>query len=218
MSPADPRRIRCVGGIVHDDAGRLLLVRRGTPPSRGSWSVPGGRVETGESDPEATAREVLEETGLRVVVGRLAGTVELDAPDGGVYEVHDYLCAPVAGADVAAVRGGDDADEARWFAAEDVRGLVTSPGLVATLEGWACSSPDLAPPGSGRTALTGWGARAKAGREVSNMTVALTTVALQTGHYLSMGVLSISLANALVIGAMLLIFALAVLVPFGRRR
>src|SRR6187200_2672799 len=58
-------RIRCVGGIVRYD-GRLLLVRRGREPARGTWSVPGGHVEPGESDLEATAREVLEETGLVV--------------------------------------------------------------------------------------------------------------------------------------------------------
>ena len=74
-------RIRCVGGIVRYADG-LLLVRRGQEPARGTWSVPGGRVEAGESDPAATAREMLEETGLVVEVGRLAGTVERDGPDG----------------------------------------------------------------------------------------------------------------------------------------
>ena len=77
-------RIPCVGGIVRH-GGRLLLVKRGREPARGTWSVPGGRVEAGETDEQATAREVLEETGLRVVVGELVGTVERDAPAGGVY-------------------------------------------------------------------------------------------------------------------------------------
>jgi ADP-ribose pyrophosphatase YjhB (NUDIX family) len=65
-------RVDCVGGIVVDERGRLLLVRRGTEPGRGLWSVPGGRVEPGESDAEATAREVLEETGLRRYLHREA--------------------------------------------------------------------------------------------------------------------------------------------------
>lgn len=136
MTSPGPSRIPCVGGIVHDDAGRLLLVRRGTEPARGTWSVPGGRVEAGESDPEATAREVLEETGLPVVVGRLVGTVEREAPSGGVYVINDYLCTAAPGADVSAVRGGDDAADARWFSPEDVAALHTAPGLVAALVEW----------------------------------------------------------------------------------
>ena len=78
----DGPRVDCVGGIVvHDGPGgrRLLLVLRGREPSRGNWSVPGGRVEPGESDEAATAREVLEETGLHVNVGPLVGSVERDA-------------------------------------------------------------------------------------------------------------------------------------------
>ena len=90
----DPR-IPCVGGIIRH-GGRLLLVKRGQEPARGTWSVPGGRVEAGESDEQATAREVLEETGLRVVVDGLVGTVERDAPSGGVYVINDYACHPAA--------------------------------------------------------------------------------------------------------------------------
>lgn len=130
------RRIECVGGIVVADDARLLLVRRGQEPAVGTWSVPGGRVEAGESDSVATAREVLEETGLRVEVGRLVGTVERDAPGGGVYVIRDYLCHPEDDADPALVRGGDDATDAAWFTPAEVADLDTAPGLVDALTEW----------------------------------------------------------------------------------
>ena len=128
-----------MGGIVvhaSPDGPRLLLVRRGQEPARGTWSVPGGRVEAGESDEAATAREVLEETSLRVDVGALVGSVERDAPGGGVYAIRDFACSPAADADVAAVRPGDDADEVGWFTPEEVRRLDCSPGLVEALTDW----------------------------------------------------------------------------------
>ena len=130
------RRIDCVGGIVVRDDGRLLLVLRGQEPAKGTWSVPGGRVEPGESDPTATAREVLEETGLRVEVGRLVGTVERAAPAGGVYVIRDYLCRPEPGTDPDTVSAGDDATNARWFTRDEVAALPTAPGLVDALTGW----------------------------------------------------------------------------------
>jgi 8-oxo-dGTP diphosphatase len=130
-----PRRVPCVGAVVHDDAGRLLLVRRGTEPGRGLWSVPGGRVEPGELPAEAAAREVEEETGLHVVVGRLVGTVERDGPGGVVYVIDDFEAVLAPEAD-AVPRAGDDADEARWCTVEEVLGLPCVEGLVETLRGW----------------------------------------------------------------------------------
>jgi ADP-ribose pyrophosphatase YjhB (NUDIX family) len=129
-------RIDCVGGIVRSEDGRLLLVLRGQEPAKGTWSVPGGRVDPGESDAAATAREVLEETAVAVQVGRLVGTVERDAPGGGVYVIRDYLCRPVPDAGSAVVRAGDDAADAGWFSVDELRELTTAPGLVAALDEW----------------------------------------------------------------------------------
>ncbi|WP_433467526.1 NUDIX hydrolase [Spirillospora sp. CA-128828] len=125
-------RVRCVGGIVRDGDGRLLLVRRGRPPGEGLWSIPGGRVEPGEDDPAAVARELREETGLDVLVGPLAGTVERPGPGGVTYEIHDYT-ATVAG---GTLRAGDDASDVRWASPDDLRDLPVTPGLLDALALW----------------------------------------------------------------------------------
>ncbi|KWX05133.1 NUDIX hydrolase [Carbonactinospora thermoautotrophica] len=126
------RRVPCVGALVYDAAGRLLLVRRTRPPAAGSWSLPGGRVEPGETDARAVAREVQEETGLDITVGALVGVVEQDGPDGAVYEIRDYACEVRGGT----LRPGGDAGDARWVSREELTTLPTSPGLVETLAGW----------------------------------------------------------------------------------
>ena len=135
------RLVPCVGAVVVDDAGRYLLVLRGREPARGSWSVPGGRVEPGETDAEAIAREVREETGLDVEVLELVGYVERPGPDGSTYAIHDYRCRLTAGSDPEAARAGDDADDVGWFDEQELRGLTTSPGLVETLHDWGVLGP-----------------------------------------------------------------------------
>lgn len=102
--------IRCVGAVVHSEHGLLLLVRRANEPGRGRWSLPGGRVEPGETDAEAVVREVYEETRLSVAVGPLLGTVHRPAPN-GVFEINDYACQVVGGEP----RAGDDASAVQWF-------------------------------------------------------------------------------------------------------
>ncbi|WP_026401310.1 NUDIX hydrolase [Actinomadura rifamycini] len=125
-------RERCVGAIVRDREGRLLLVLRGRPPGAGRWSVPGGRVEPGEDDAAAVARELLEETGLRVRAGALVGTVERDGPGGVVYEIHDYAATVLGGTP----RAGDDAADVRWAAPAELRDLPLVPGLLDALTEW----------------------------------------------------------------------------------
>jgi ADP-ribose pyrophosphatase YjhB (NUDIX family) len=133
-----------VGAIISDDSRRLLLVRRGRPPGEGLWSVPGGRVEPGESDAEAVVREVAEETGLVVAVGPPAGTVERPGPGGVVYEIRDYLAEVVGGVLVP----GDDAADARWFDPGELPRLPLTPGLLDALTGWGIIGP---PSGSSAT-------------------------------------------------------------------
>jgi ADP-ribose pyrophosphatase YjhB (NUDIX family) len=126
------RRVACVGAIVVDDDGRLLLIQRAHEPGAGMWSVPGGRVEAGEDDATAVVREVREETGLEVAVGRHVGTVERAGPDGVVFVINDYLCSPTGGS----LEAGDDAADALWATTETVQSLPTVPLLLETLQAW----------------------------------------------------------------------------------
>jgi 8-oxo-dGTP diphosphatase len=122
----------CAGGIVLDDAGRLLLIRRGRPPSQGLWTIPGGRCEPGETAPEACVREVAEETGLIVDVLRFAGHVERDGPDGSAYGIDDFVCTVTGGS----LRAGDDADDARWVRRHELAALELVAGLLDALTEW----------------------------------------------------------------------------------
>jgi ADP-ribose pyrophosphatase YjhB (NUDIX family) len=132
----DTPEIPCVGGIVHDERGRLLLVLRGREPGAGRWSVPGGRVEPGESLEAAVLREVAEETGLATVVVRALGCVLRPAPGGGTFVIHDYLLRPAA-APAGVPVAGDDAADARWVALAALPGLPLVEGLPEALAGWS---------------------------------------------------------------------------------
>jgi 8-oxo-dGTP diphosphatase len=132
IAPENVDRVPCVGAVITDEAGRLLLVQRARPPAAGTWSLPGGRVERGENDAAAIVREVIEETGLKVAVDQRVGTVERDAGAGVVYVINDFACTVVGGQ----LRAGDDASDVRWCTPEEIRTLPTSPLLVETLESW----------------------------------------------------------------------------------
>ena len=125
-------RIPCVGAVVRDGAGRLLLIKRGHDPEAGKWSLPGGRIEPGETDAQALVREMREETGLTVLPGPLLGAVERPGPGGRIIDIRDYA-ATVTGGTLAA---GDDAADARWVAAADVPRLPLTSGLADALASW----------------------------------------------------------------------------------
>jgi ADP-ribose pyrophosphatase YjhB (NUDIX family) len=128
----DATRIPCVGAIVRDDAGRLLLIQRGHDPDAGLWSLPGGRIEPGETDEQALVREMREETGLTVRPGPLVGAVSRPGPGGSVIDIRDYRATVTAGT----LTAGDDAADARWVAPADLPGLPLTEGLAAILASW----------------------------------------------------------------------------------
>jgi len=125
--------IPCVGAVVFDGTGRLLLVKRANPPAQGLWSLPGGRLEAGESAREGVVREVHEETALGVRVLREVGSIAREAPTGDTYVIDDFLCELV---NDSPPRAGDDAADARFFEVSELSTLPTSEGLLEALTDW----------------------------------------------------------------------------------
>jgi len=118
-----------VGGVIIEN-GRTLLIRRGSEPLLGEWSIPGGMLELGETLEEGVARELLEETGLvvrvielievfdRIYLESTAGAQEQKRPRFH-YVIVDYLCErlagePAAGSDVTDVAFASEEDLARY--------------------------------------------------------------------------------------------------------
>ncbi|MCX7620408.1 MAG: NUDIX domain-containing protein [Acidimicrobiales bacterium] len=118
----------CVGAVAIYD-GNLLLVRRGHGPASGQWSIPGGRVESGETLAEAVVRELLEETGLEGVCGELVGWVER------VGENYHFVILDfeVTVLDPRTPQAGGDAVEASWVDLAAVAELDLVDGLAEFL-------------------------------------------------------------------------------------
>jgi ADP-ribose pyrophosphatase YjhB (NUDIX family) len=114
-----------VGGVAVRD-GALLLVRRGRGPAAGEWSVPGGRVEAGETLHAAVVRELLEETGLEVVVDRFLGWVERIGEEHH-FVILDFAVTPLD--DSESPVAGDDAAEVGWVPLSGLSELRLVDGL-----------------------------------------------------------------------------------------
>ena len=103
-----------VGAVVVDDAGRVLLVRRGQEPAKGRWSLPGGLLELGEGLTDGVRREVLEETGLEVEAAELIELLDrIHREETRVryhYVIADFLCRLRGGE----ARAASDAEAVRW--------------------------------------------------------------------------------------------------------
>jgi mutator protein MutT len=130
--PGDPQARRgpivAAGAVVVDAEGRVLLIRRGHAPSVGEWTLPGGRVEPGETPEDAVVRELREETSLDGRVSASLGVVTL-AREGAAYAIHEYLVH----VDAPGSARADDAADARWVAPGDLEGLGVRDDAIAVI-------------------------------------------------------------------------------------
>jgi 8-oxo-dGTP diphosphatase len=114
----DPLRPTPCAGVVCLRGDSVLLIRRGKPPREGQWSIPGGRIEPGETAAAAALRELKEETGVEAELFGLIDVVDYIAPERH-YVLIDYAARWLSGEPVA----GDDAADARFVPIDDVRDL-----------------------------------------------------------------------------------------------
>jgi ADP-ribose pyrophosphatase YjhB (NUDIX family) len=103
--------------------GDVLLIRRGREPLLGAWSLPGGALELGETMAEGVAREILEETGIRVRPVEIVATLDRIVRDDQLrvrfhYVLVEWFC--FAEAEEEPLVCGDDAAEARWVSREEI--------------------------------------------------------------------------------------------------
>ena len=120
--------VDCVGVICFrgDD---VLLIKRGTAPRKGEWSIPGGRIEAGESERDAALRELFEETGIMAALESKVATIDAQFEDFN-YRLHDYAARWISGEP----QFGDDAADARFVPPQELDALGMWPKTREVIE------------------------------------------------------------------------------------
>ncbi|MGZ8162153.1 MAG: NUDIX hydrolase [Methylobacter sp.] len=117
-----------VGGIVFNNQDQVLIIRRNQPPAMGLWSIPGGKLEAGESLADACKREIKEETGLDTEIKNIVAVVERRI-EGFHYVIIDYLALLADQADLLPI-AQSDVSEAKWINLEQLNDYELVIGLA----------------------------------------------------------------------------------------
>jgi ADP-ribose pyrophosphatase YjhB (NUDIX family) len=129
-SQAGPRAPVVAVGVVLLDGDRVLVIRRGRPPGEGRWSVPGGKVQLGESLEAAGARELAEETGLEARLGPVVEVLDRVVRDAAGRIEHHFVIVDLLGTEPRGrLHAGSDARDARWVTLAELGDLPTTDGL-----------------------------------------------------------------------------------------
>jgi len=115
--PVQSTPIQCVGVICFRGED-VLLIKRGQPPRAGDWSIPGGRIEPGETEQDAAMRELIEETGVTAKLGQKVDLIRAEF-EGKTYDLHDYVATWISGEP----RPADDVTEALFFKLSQIETL-----------------------------------------------------------------------------------------------
>jgi 8-oxo-dGTP diphosphatase len=130
-----PERPVVAVGVLLLDGDRVLLVQRARPPAVGRWTVPGGKVELGETLEEAAQRELTEETGLSATLGPVVEILDrVVRDDDGVIRYH-YVILDFLGTDPRGeLRAASDCQDARWVGVDELDRYPLTDGLLAVIE------------------------------------------------------------------------------------
>ena len=122
-----PAQVLATGVLIWDEQGRLLMVRT---HNRSTWILPGGIVGAGESPADAGHREVLEEVGLLVRVGRLLAVQHLASDDGKPSSVQSVFDSEALLGEPRLTLQDDEIAAADWLEPDEAMGLVSAASLA----------------------------------------------------------------------------------------